>query len=195
MSILVILGHPNPESFNHAIARTAADELRRLGHEAILHDLCAEGFDPVLPAREVPDDADLDAVVAAHCRELADAEGIVIVHPNWWGMPPAALKGWIDRVFRPGVAYRFVEGDGGEGVPEGLLKARAALVLNTANTDPDRERDYFGDPLDRIWRQCIFALCGVENVHRRTFAVVCTSTLEDRRRWLAEVREMVRQCF
>jgi putative NADPH-quinone reductase len=55
--------------------------------------------------------------VQAHCGEIARAEGIIIVHPNWWGQPPAIMKGWIDRVFRPGVAYRFTEDDKGDGVP------------------------------------------------------------------------------
>ena len=54
-------------------------------------------------------------LVASHCEELARADGIIIVHPNWWGAPPAVLKGWVDRVFRPEVAYRFLEGDTGEG--------------------------------------------------------------------------------
>jgi len=54
-----------------------------------------------------------------------------VVHPNWWGQPPAILKGWIDRILRPGVAYQFLEGDAGEGVPVGLLKAETALIFNT----------------------------------------------------------------
>ena len=63
------------------------------------------------------------------------------------GQPPAILKGWIDRVIRPGVAYRFLEGDSGEGVPLGLLRAQTALVFNTANTPEDRESLVFRDRL------------------------------------------------
>ena len=94
-----------------------------------------------------------------------------------------------------GVAYRFVDGDGGEGVPVGLLRARAALVLNTSNTPPEREARIFGDPLETLWRNCIFGLCGVRRVTRETFSVVVTSTDAERRRWLERVRELVRQCF
>jgi putative NADPH-quinone reductase len=133
--------------------------------------------------------------VARHCEEIAVADGIVIVHPNWWGMPPAIFKGWIDRVLRPEVAYRFVEGDQGEGVPVGLLKAKAAIVFNTANTPEERERKVFGDPLETLWKNCVFDLCGVKNVQRRTFAVVITSTPQQRAAWLAEVRETVQQFF
>ena len=128
-------------------------------------------------------------------QELENADGIVIVHPNWWGMPPAVLKGWIDRVFRPGRAYEFVDGDNGEGVPRGLLKARAAVVFNTTNTYPEREQTVFGDPLERIWKDCIFGLCGVDVVHRRCFGVVAVSSPEQRARWLVEVGETMRRLF
>ena len=195
MKILIILAQPNPGSFNHAIAATAADSLRRNGHEVVLHDLCQEQFSPLLTAAELQKDARLEPVVARHCREIASADGIIIVHPNWWGMPPAILKGWIDRVLRPEVAYRFVEGDKGEGVPVGLLKARAAIVFNTANTPDGREKECFGDPLETLWKKCVFDLCGVKHVHRRTFAVVVTSTPGQRADWLTEARETVQRLF
>jgi NAD(P)H dehydrogenase (quinone) len=195
MKISIILAHPNPGSFNHAIATTAADSLRRNGHEAIFHDLCQEQFPPLLTAAELQKDVRLEAVVASHCREIASADGIIIVHPNWWGMPPAILKGWIDRVLRMEVAYRFVANDKGEGVPVGLLKAKAAIIFNTANTPDDRERDWLGDPLETLWKKCVFDLCGVKHVQRRTFSVVVISTPAQRAQWLAEVREIVSAKF
>jgi len=195
MKISIILAHPDHGSFNHAIATTAANTLYQNGHEVTLHDLCQEQFPSLLSAAELQKDAKLEPVVARHCEEIAGADGIIIVHPNWWGMPPAILKGWIDRVLRPEVAYRFVEGDKGEGVPVGLLKARAAIVFNTANTPDERERKVFGDPLETLWKNCVFNLCGVKNVRRRTFTVVITSTPQQRAAWLAEVREIVTQRF
>lgn len=195
LNISVILAHPDDRSFNHAIAGTAAARLRENGHSVAYHDLYAERFDPLLPSLEIPDGAPLPPDVAEHCNEIASADGIVIVHPNWWGQPPAILKGWVDRVIRPGTAYRFIEGDHGEGVPVGLLKAKAAIVFNTANTPPGRERDVFGDPLERIWRHCIFELCGVRAFHRETFSVVVTSTREERRAWLKRVEEAVSRVF
>lgn len=193
--ILVVLGHPTPDSFNHAIAQMACDTLRELGHRVVFHDLQAEGFDPCLPGGEIPEDSLTPDWVRQHCQELKTADGIVVVHPNWWGQPPAVLKGWIDRVFRPGVAYRFDEGDSGEGVPMGLLKARRAIVFNTSNTPDRREREVFGDPLEAIWKQCIFDLCGVRDVRRRMFNVIVTSSPDERAHWLEEVRSLVRECF
>ena len=195
MNISVILAHPNPGSFNHAVANVAVDALRQNGHQVVLHDLCQENFPALLSAAELRKDAKLEPVIAKHCAEIVAADGIVIVHPNWWGMPPAILKGWIDRVLRMEVAYRFVANDQGEGVPVGLLKAKAAMVFNTANTPDDREREIFGDPLETLWKKCVFDLCGVRKVHRRTFAVVVTSTPQQRAAWLAKVTEMVEQFF
>ena len=195
MRVSVILAHPGPESFNHAIAATVVKTLAENGHTVAFHDLYAEHFDPVLPYAEIPRDAPLDPVIARHCSEIATADGIVIVHPDWWGQPPAILKGWIDRVIRPGIAYRFREGDNGEGIPEGLLAAKAALVFNTANTPAEREREVFGDPLERLWKDCIFSFCGIPVVHRRMFAVVVTSTAEERAGWLAEAAALTRQYF
>jgi putative NADPH-quinone reductase len=160
-----------------------------------LHDLYAEEFDPLLPTAEISKDVVLPAAVQGHCEEIRQAEGIVIVHPNWWGQPPAVLKGWIDRVIRPGIAYEFLEGDSGEGVPKGLLAAKAALVFNTSNTQPEREQDVFGDPLEAIWRNCIFGLCGVTAFHRRTFSVVVTSTERQREQWLDEIRATITRFF
>lgn len=195
MRISVILAHPRKGSFNHAIAETATATLRECGHRVTCHDLYAEQFDPILSYEEIARNAILPPVIADQCHEIAHAEGVVIVHPDWWGMPPAILKGWIDRVLRPGVAYRFSETDSGEGVPEGLLAVRAALVFNTSNTPAAREQEVFGDPLERLWKDCIFSFCGVPVFRRRMFRVVVTSTEAQRKEWLADVRDMTRSTF
>lgn len=195
MKMLVILGHPDPDSLNHAIAADVCDCLRENGHSVVFHDLCAETFDPILPKHEIPEDGAVADEIRHHCEALQSADGIVIIHPNWWGQPPAILKGWVDRVLRAGVAYRFEEGDSGEGIPIGLLNAKAAIVLNTSNTPDAREQSAFGDPLEALWKRCIFDLCGVKRFYRRTFNVVITSTLEQRRRWLEEARALVVKVF
>jgi NAD(P)H dehydrogenase (quinone) len=195
MKISVILAHPDKKSFNHAIATTAIETLKRNGHKVFSHDLYEEKFDPILPAEEIPKDVALPSEIETHCREISEAEGIVLVHPNWWGQPPAILKGWVDRVIRPGVAYEFLEDDQGEGVPSGLLKAKSAVVFNTSNTETEREKIVFGDPLETIWKNCIFDLCGVRNFYRRMFNIIVTSSEEQRKEWLQEVRQTVDKYF
>lgn len=195
MRILIILGHPHSGSLNHAIASAVRDAMLESGHNVVLHDLYAEGFDPILVADEIPQRGDVPGSIYEHCDDLCSADGIVIVHPNWWGQPPAILKGWVDRVFRPGIAYQFEENDSGEGIPIGLLRAKAAVVLNTSDTPASRERTAFGDPLDAIWRRCIFDLCGVHSFYRRMFAVVVTSTKQQRDMWIEEAKELCKNAF
>jgi len=201
MRILSILAHPRRGSYCHAIADAAADGLQRRGHELIRHDLYEEGFDPVLRAAEsgtfgAQAEEGLtsagDALVQTHRTELTKAEGLLVVHPNWWGKPPAILAGWIDRVFVPGVAYRLQTG---EGEPEGLLKLQAALVLNTSDTPEERELNLLGDPLESIWTRCILPYCGVTAVTRKVFGPVAGSSDSHRAAWLASVDGLVDQRF
>ena len=195
MKVLVIVAHPNKASFNHAIAMTCSRVVTGNGHEVIAHDLYEEHFDPILPYVEFPTDVVLPAEVQRHCEEVSQADGIIVVHPNWWGQPPAILKGWMDRVIRPGVAYEFLEGDKGEGVPRGLLKARCAIIFNTSNTETTREKTVFGDPLEGIWKNCVFSLCGVPTIHRRMFNIVVTSSEAERKGWLSEVAATIDRFF
>jgi len=195
MKIPVILAHPDKNSFNHAIAQVVIEKIQAHGSTAIFHDLYAEKFDPILPAAEIPQNAPLPPDIQSHCDEISAADGIVIIHPNWWGQPPAILKGWVDRVIRPGVAYEFLEGDKGEGIPHGLLQAKFALVMNTSNTPTERERSVFGDPLETLWGKCIFELCGVTHFYRKMFTVVVTSSVKDRKNWLAESRRIFDRIF
>jgi putative NADPH-quinone reductase len=194
MKILVVLAHPNPQSFNAAIAQTVLQTLEAAGHEIIFHDLYRENFDPVMPAGELRKDGPLPAVIEQQSTELAAAKGIIIIHPSWWGQPPAILKGWLDRVFRLEVAYSR-PGEFGKGIPQGLLRAEVALVFTTSNTPTLREIDLYGDPLQNIWENCVFRVCGVEIFFRKNFAVMATSTEKQRRDWLKEVVNIVRGYF
>jgi NAD(P)H dehydrogenase (quinone) len=195
MQISVILAHPNQTSFNHAIAKTVIDRLKSNCHSVFFHDLYSEKFDPLLPYKEIPDNAPLPGTIRKHCDEIVKTEGIIIVHPNWWGQPPAILKGWVDRIIRPGIAYEFLEGDSGEGVPNGLLKANTVIIFNTSNTADEREKNVFGDPLETIWKNCIFGLCGVTSFHRRIFNIIITSTDDQRKKWLEEVKQIIDKTF
>jgi putative NADPH-quinone reductase len=190
---LSIVANPSRSSFSHAMAQAAASVLFEHGYEIAAHDLYAEGFNPVQPTGEMQNDRSDDALVEQHCAELSRADLVLVFHPNWWGQPPAILKGWIDRVCRLGTAYGYPPGVPPDGVPEGLLKARHALVFNTSNTPPEREHEVFGDPLDAIWKRCVFPLCGVHSVVRRMVGPMSGSTAEQREAWLAEVRSLVAQ--
>ncbi|MEU2119653.1 NAD(P)H-dependent oxidoreductase [Streptomyces sp. NPDC016459] len=190
MRIGVYLAHPRPGSFNHAVFEAVMEELRGRGAEVVAHDLYAEGFGPLLTAEETGTvesaERSRNGQLMLHREELAALDALVFVHPNWWGMPPAVLTGWVQRVLAPGVAYKL---ETAEGEPAGLLKAGRALVLNTSDTPADREESEFGDPLQNIWAACVLPYVGVSDVRRVVFRTVTGSTPEQRSIWLAEARE------
>lgn len=193
--ISVILAHPYAQSLNAAIAATVVATLEKNGYGVHFHDLCQEGFDPLLDGQELLADDSSDPLVRQHQEEVSRAHGIIIVHPNWWGQPPAILKGWVDRVLRENVAYTFPPGDNGGGLPIGQLPAKAALVFNTSNTPAQREHEVFGDPLERVWKDCIFAFCGIHTFDRIMFRVVADSDHDTRQDWLRQVMDRVEKYF
>lgn len=108
MRLLFVHAHPVPESFNAALLKAAVGTARSRGHEVKIIDLNAEGFNPVMSAEErrgyvedvpIPDD------LVPHVEALQWAEGLILVYPTWWYSQPAILKGWMDRVWRPGIAF------------------------------------------------------------------------------------------
>jgi NAD(P)H dehydrogenase (quinone) len=180
---LVVIGHPAPGSFCHALAGRIRETWTAAGCEVLVE----EGFDPRLTAAEARGQASTDPLVRRHIADLRNSDLLAVVHPNCWGAPPAIVKGWIDRVFAPDAAYGFAKGIDQGDVLIGLLTTKAALIVNTGNTPLEREREAFGDPLERMWRDCILRYCGVRHVMRTLLGVVATSSDQERRRWLTEV--------
>lgn len=162
----------------HAISKAARFELLAAGHTIEHHDLYEEGFDPRLSPQEAYTVGDTveetlarttDPVLKQHREGIGNAQGLLVVHPNWWGKPPAILAGWIDRVLVPGVAYRL---ETAAGLPQGLLAMKHALIINTSDTDAEREAIDIGDPLELIWGRCVLPYCGVEDYKRLIFRPV-----------------------
>ncbi len=190
MHASVILAHPYRHSFNYALFLRAQEALVRRGIRVWAHDLYAEGFNPVMTESELGKAPPQDARVIRYARELLDSDLLVFIHPDWWGMPPAILKGYIDRVLRPPYAYDYDESLPGAPAT-GKLGGKRAIVFVTANTDAEREREYFGDPLEKIWLRSVFGFCGIEKAELCMFRVISTSTEAMRRVWLDEVEDRI----
>jgi NAD(P)H dehydrogenase (quinone) len=113
MRFLVIYAHPVENSFVSALHRCAVKALADAGHEIDDCDLYREGFQPVLSRAERIDYHDVGsnrAHAPDHIERLLKCEGLVLVFPTWWYGMPAMLKGYIDRVWLPGVAFDVVDG-------------------------------------------------------------------------------------
>lgn len=189
MTILIILGNPNIKSFNHAIAVTCKNRLKANGHTVLFHDLYAEKFAPV----QYMDDENTARCdeIKLHCTHLTSCDAIIVIHPNWWGQPPAIVKGWMDRVLLPGIAYDFKLNTKGDHIPIGLLKATTGLILSTSNTP----NNYENNVLDTLWKDNVLTFCGIENVKRINFGMVKTSNNTQRSNWLLEVMQHINTLF
>ena len=104
MNVSVLLGHPYEQSFNAAIAVAVVRTLEENGHTVRFHDLYGEGFDPVISGKELISDMTGDELLAAHQREIREADGIIVIHPSGWGQRPAIMKGWVGGGLREGGA-------------------------------------------------------------------------------------------
>lgn len=152
--MLIVVAHPEPGSFNHALARAAEKALRAAGHAVVVSDLARDGFRADAGPADVRERADTgrfhlqseqahatqDGTFAPEIlreqKRVAWADILVLQFPLWWGGPPALLKGWIDRVMSYGFAY--VDGRRFE---TGHFKGRRALISVTTGGTPQRFED------------------------------------------------------
>jgi NAD(P)H dehydrogenase (quinone) len=131
---IVVLAHPDPESFNASVARTYVETVTAHGHRAHVRDLYRLCFDPVLKNHERPDHRGFtisDDVVAERAA-IAGAAVYTLVYPIWFGLPPAILVGYIDRVFGASVTPAEIRARAGEGVLSGK---RLMSIISSGTPD------------------------------------------------------------
>ena len=158
MRVLVVYCHPKPESFTAAMRDAVVDGLKQAGHEPQVLDLYAENFDPRLNAAEhaAYEDTQSNGKGLEHYIEmLHSAEGIVFVFPTWWYDMPAMLKGWLDRVWVPGVAFDLGPGK----MIEPRLRHIRFMGAVTSGGAPWWWSKVVGEPHRRILIRGMRALC------------------------------------
>lgn len=132
MQVLVVCAHPHEDSFNRAITAAVERGCQRGGHEVTTLDLYGLGFRAAMSQDEHRayhgDQPVIDPMVAEHVKLLSAADVLVFVYPTWWSQPPAILKGWLERVLVPGVAFRF---DANGKVRPGLKHVRRIVGIST----------------------------------------------------------------
>ena len=192
MRLLVVHAHPVPESFGTALFRAVVETAKGAGHEVRAIDLHAEGFDPVMGAEEKrgynSGAEPSDPVLARHIAHLRWAEGIIFVHPTWWYGQPAMLKGWLDRVWRPGVAFHM----GPKRLTPGLAQVRLLGVITTLGSSRWFWSLAMGAPGRKILLRGLLACTGLRT---RTFWLglydMDSTTPAQRERFIAKVRARI----
>jgi NAD(P)H dehydrogenase (quinone) len=159
---LILFAHPCRESFSAALHATVTETLRRRGWEVDDCDLYAEGFDPVLSADERRDYHAVGLNVAPvrhHVDRLRAAQALVLVFPVWNFGYPAILKGFLDRVFLPGVSFRMENGQ----VKPNLTNIRRLAAVTTYGGT--RLRAFLaGDPPRRHVTRSLWHVCRPERM-------------------------------
>ena len=188
MRALVVYCHPKETSFTAAVRDVVLDRLAAAGAEVRLRNLYAEGFDPTLTARDLDiyeDEAVNGAAVAGEIADLRWCDTLIFVYPTWWYGLPAVLKGWLDRVLVPGVAFLLPEPGGT--IKPGLTHIRRLGVFTTCGASWWLTT-LVGAPGRRTIQRGIGVLCA--KGHRRVFAahyLMDSSTNASRKAHLAKV--------
>ncbi len=127
---VAILIHPDPQSFNAAIAHAYCETVRECGQEAILRDLYAMKFDPLLKSEERPDRRGFEIApdVRAELEAIEGCDVVALIYPIWFGLPPAMMKGYVDRVIGAGVTPHQVQ----DGAGRGPLTAGHMITITTS---------------------------------------------------------------
>lgn len=137
MRILIVFCHPYEKSNAAGLFECTRQTLRENGHDIQIVDLHQENFDPVLRREEwlgyfSEPDKNID-MLKDHVEKLRWAEGMILIYPTWWYGPPAMLKGWLERVFLPGVAFEVVP-DKNARIVGGLSNIRYVLTITTSGS-------------------------------------------------------------
>lgn len=150
MKVLIVYAQPEPKSFNAAMLATARETLEGAGHEVVVSDLYAMGFDPVaretdFSARRFPDHLQYDreqkhaqandlfsSDIRQEIEKLLWCDFLILQFPLWWFSVPAIMKGWFDRVLVNGVAY-----GAGKRYDTGGLCGRRAMIATSTAAYPD----------------------------------------------------------
>ncbi|WP_028402184.1 NAD(P)H-dependent oxidoreductase [Ectobacillus panaciterrae] len=193
MKSLIIYAHPNTKSFNAAIKETLVNELTILGHEVRVRDLYEMDFNPILHAddftqffqNQIPED------IKNEQNHIEWADTLFFVYPTWWINMPAMLKGYIDRVFSNGFAFRYTE----QGA-EGLLKGKKAIVIQTTGT-PEHilSASNLISPMEIAMDIGTLAFCGIDTIEHRFFTGVPVISNEERQSMLEELKHLVKNRF
>lgn len=187
MKILIIDGHPNPNSLTAALARAYYETAQQKGHSVELLEVRKLSFSPHLNS-EFSQNQGLEPDLVKAQNLLKDAEHSVWVYPNWWGLFPSLLKGFIDRILLPGFAFKYQSG----GFPEQLLKGRTAHVIMTLDTPVWIYRWIMGAPGIKIMKSAILGFCGIKVTSVKLFGPIRGSSAIKREEILLSLRKHVR---
>ena len=186
--ILIIQGHPAEQSLCEALAKKYEQGAQESGHTTKILTVRDLKFDPILhEGYKVIQPLETDLILAQN--EIKSADHVVVIFPIWWGGMPALLKGFIDRVFLPGFAFKNRQGS-----PwwDKLLKGKSAHVIATMDTPPWYFRIFYRDAGINQMKRTILQYCGVGPVKVTRIGRVKDTTDAWKEAWLLKAKNFGR---
>lgn len=191
----LIVAHPNPDSFNMAVANRYRETVERLGASVVMRDLYRMDFDPRLDDCEIPRPLGFSASgdVVAERQLIGDAQVFAFVYPLWFNAPPAILVGYIQRVFGMGFGY----GPQRQGANGRLLLGRGIISFTSSGAPSEWLRSEGGwTALRNLFDDHVAEVCGMRVIDHRHYGRIQNSTPKSRIEvHLNDVSTTVERCF
>lgn len=184
--VLVILGHPDKDSFCGSLKKAYVRGLRRRNVKVKVINVSDLDFDPVL-WKGYKEIQELEPGLRKAQRDILWAEHIVWVYPAWWGFMPSLLKGFLDRIILPGFAFRFKQGSH---LWRKFLKGRSSHLIITMDTPPIVYKFLFGAPGIKLMKRLILGFTGIKVNRVTLLGSVKKSSLRRRKKWLMKVEKL-----
>lgn len=181
--ILIINGHPNPDSFNFAIANEYQKGALASGAIIETITIASLNFTPNLKFG-YQKRTELEPDLLESWEKIKRADHLVWIHPVWWGGLPAITKGFIDRLFLPGMAFQYRENSVWW---DKLLKGKTAHIITTLDQPGWYYSLFFGRPSVNQLKKSTLEFCGVKPVKVSYVGIIKGSHDFQRAKWLEKI--------
>ena len=198
MKTLIIYYHPHEGSLCSSVRHAVLSGLVTTEQKYMLIDLGLDEFNPVMSSKDLyafvqggknPDTwpEDVDPMVISYVEKMLWAEHIVMIFPIWWMTMPAMIKGFVDKVFFPGMVYKM---EGGQLVSK-LHNLLQVTIITTMNTPAAIYNEIFGNPLEGSLIKGTFNKIGIREICWIGLDMVKQATEKERRKWLDEIEHKI----
>lgn len=184
--ITIINGHPNKESFNFGVAEAYKNGAIEAGAEIREIIIANLNFNPNLQFG-YQKRIELEPDLLKAWESIQWADHLVWIHPIWWGGLPAVMKGFIDRLFLPGLAYKYRENSLWW---DKLLTGKTAHIITTIDQPGWYYRLMYGRPSVNQLKKSTLEFCGIKPVKVTYLGIIRNSNEGQRKTWLKSVKSL-----
>lgn len=184
--VLIINGHPDANSFNHALTESYINGVKQSDGNIQQINIRDIEFNPNLEFG-YRKRTELEPKLLNAIELIKSADHLVWVFPIWWYGYPAIMKGFIDRIFLPGIMFEYVKG---KPLPKGLLKGKTGRIIITADTPRWYDWLYMKSPAINQLKKGTLQFCGVKPIKVTYIAPIKNATNEFRIKSLNKVFEL-----